>query len=220
MKNQKLAMFDLDHTLIKGDSDHAWGEFLAKQGLVDAVEHRRANDRFYADYQAGRLNMDDYLRFALAPLSRHERGLLESQREVFIRTVIMPMVLPKARRLVNEHKAAGDLTLVITSTNRFVAEPIAALFKVDALIATEPEEEAGRFTGEVAGVPSFREGKVTRLRQWMQAGNYGLQGSFFYSDSHNDLPLLEEVEVPVAVDADEQLLAHARRRGWKIISLR
>ena len=218
--NQKIALFDLDHTLIHGDSDHAWGDFLASKGLVDSKAHREANDRFFEDYKAGRLDMMEYLEFALKPLSDHDREVLEMHREEFIETIIKPMVLPKARDLVNGHRDQGDYTIMITSTNRFVTEPIAFLLGVDHLIATDPEEVDGKFTGKVDGKPSFQEGKVHRLHEWLETTHHDLKGSSFYSDSHNDLPLLEEVDHPVAVDPDDILLKVAEERGWKVMSLR
>lgn len=217
---QKLALFDLDHTLINGDSDHAWGEFLASRGLVNAADHRAANDQFYEDYKAGNLDMMAYLEFALKPLSVHGRGLLETHREEFVETIIKPMVLPKATELVKKHLDAGDLNLMITSTNSFVTKPIAALMGFEHLIATDPEEVDGKFTGKVAGKPSFREGKVERLNQWLEDTQHDLVGSIFYSDSHNDIPLLEKVEKAVAVDPDDELRTHAGKRGWAILSLR
>jgi len=220
MAKQNLALFDLDHTLIDGDSDHAWGEFLAAKGLVDSGEHRQANNKFMEDYKAGHLDMMAYLEFALKPLADHDRQLLESHREEFIESIIKPMVLPKARELVNRHRDNGDFTMMITSTNSFVTEPIAFLLGVEKLIATDPEEVDGKFTGKVEGKPSFQQGKVDRLHEWMKDSGHDMNGSFFYSDSHNDIPLLEEVSRPIAVDPDDQLRQHAAKNGWEIISLR
>jgi HAD superfamily hydrolase (TIGR01490 family) len=215
-----LALFDLDNTLLAGDSDHLWGEFLAERGLVDRERYRAANDRFYRDYREGCLDIAAFLRFALRPLKEHPRALLESLRLEFVRSRIEPIMLPAARELIAGHRAAGDTLLIVTATNAFVTAPIAAAFGVPHLIATVPEESDGAYTGEVAGVPAFREGKVQRLEAWMAEWGADLAGSSFYSDSHNDLPLLRLVERPVAVDPDPQLRAEAEMRGWPVRSLR
>ncbi len=215
-----LAIFDLDNTLIGGDSDHAWGEFLVEQGVVDATLYRQANDRFYEDYQAGALDILQYLEFALAPLAAHEPRTLHQWREQFIREKIQPLMLPKAEALISEHRGKGDTLLIITATNRFVTEPIAEALDIPNLIATEPEHIDGRYTGKVAGTPSFQEGKIHRLEDWLREQNTDMEGSYFYSDSHNDLPLLEQVSFPVAVDPDDTLRATSEQRGWPIITLR
>ncbi len=215
-----LAIFDLDNTLIAGDSDHLWGEFLVARGLVDGTAYAAENDRFYRDYREGSLDIDAFLRFALSPLREHPRPLLESLREVFVAQVIEPLMLPAARALVADHRAAGDTLLIITATNAFVTSPIAARFGIPHLIATEPECIDGRYTGAVAGIPAFREGKVRRLEEWLAARGETLAGSHFYSDSHNDLPLLGLVAHPAAVDPDPQLRAIAQERGWPVLSLR
>ena len=215
-----LAIFDLDNTLIAGDSDHLWGEFLVARGLVDGADYARANDRFYAQYRAGTLDIDAFLRFALSPLREHPRDLLEELREHFVAQVIAPLMLPAARDLIAAHRGAGDTLLIITATNTFIGTPIAARFGIPHLIATEPELRDGRYTGEVAGIPAFREGKVRRLDAWLTGRGETLAGSCFYSDSHNDLPLLGRVDRPVAVDPDPQLREVARARGWPILSLR
>lgn len=215
-----LALFDLDNTLIAGDSDHLWGEFLVERGIVDRDAYREANDRFFQAYRAGTLDIDAYLRFALAPLAAHDPERLWQWRRAFVEEKIRPIVLAPGRELVAKHRRAGDRTLIVTATNRFVTEPIAALFGVDALLATTPEWADGRYTGRVAGTPTFREGKVTVLEQWLAEHGESLKDSTFYSDSHNDLPLLERVSQPVAVDPDEALREQARRRGWPVISLR
>ncbi|AUB84514.1 HAD family hydrolase [Candidatus Thiodictyon syntrophicum] len=215
-----LAIFDLDNTLIAGDSDHLWGEFLVARGLVDGAHYARANDRFYAQYRAGTLDIDAFLRFALSPLREHPRDLLEELREHFVAQVIAPLMLPAARDLIAAHRGAGDTLLIITATNTFVGAPIAARFGIPHLIATEPELIEGRYTGAVAGIPAFREGKVRRLDAWLTGSGETLAGSSFYSDSHNDLPLLGRVDRPVAVDPDPQLREVAVARGWPILSLR
>ncbi|WP_295427900.1 HAD family phosphatase [uncultured Thiodictyon sp.] len=215
-----LAIFDLDNTLIAGDSEHLWGEFLVARGLVDGAHYARANDRFYAQYRAGTLDIDAFLRFALSPLREHPRDLLEELREHFVAQVIVPLMLPAARDLIAAHRGAGDTLLIITATNTFVGAPIAARFGIPHLIATEPELIDGRYTGAVAGIPAFREGKVRRLDDWLTGRGETLVGSCFYSDSHNDLPLLGRVDRPVAVDPDPQLREAAVARGWPILSLR
>jgi HAD superfamily hydrolase (TIGR01490 family) len=215
-----LAIFDLDNTLLDGDSDYLWGVFLAERGIVEADHYERENERFYREYKDGRLDIHEFLRFSLSPLARHSPGELAAWRAEFLATKIEPIVLPRAVALVERHRAAGDALLIITATNRFVTAPIAARFGIPHLIATEPEERDGCYTGEVEGVPSFREGKVLRLEQWLDAHGQSLEGSSFYSDSHNDLPLLERVERPVAVDPDETLRRLALARGWPVLSLR
>ncbi|MEA3640457.1 MAG: HAD family phosphatase [Lamprobacter sp.] len=219
-----LALFDLDNTLLGGDSDYLWGRHLVDLGVVDAEHYERANQQFYDDYRTGQLDIDAFLRFSLAPLSQHPREQLEQWRDAFVRERIEPIMLPAAKALVEQHRSMGDTLMIITATNAFVTAPIAAGFGIDHLIATEPAIHNGRYTGEIVGPPAFREGKVERLRQWLttHAANHAesLRGSVFYSDSINDLPLLETVEVPVAIDPDERLAAIARERGWPIRSLR
>jgi HAD superfamily hydrolase (TIGR01490 family) len=215
-----LAIFDLDNTLLHGDSDYLWGRHLIELGLVDGDTYERENQRFYDDYRAGRLDIDAFLRFSLAPLAQHPMPDLERWRAAFVRERIDPIILPAARELVEQHRRDGDTLLIITATNAFVTAPIAARFGIDHLIATMPAIADGRFTGEVDGPPAFREGKVERLRHWLDANQATLAGSVFYSDSINDLPLLETVERPVAIDPDERLTAIARERGWPVRSLR
>lgn len=215
-----LALFDLDNTLLGGDSDHAWGDFLVRCGRVDGGEYQCRNDQFFRDYQAGRLDIGAYLRFALAPLATLEMSELVQLHARFMAEVVSDMILPKAEALLARHRAAGDRLLVITSTNRFVVEPICARLGVDDLIATEPEQVGGRYTGNVQGVPCYRDGKVVRLREWLATTGADVNGSYFYSDSSNDLPLLEWVDNPIAVDPDPHLAAVARAAGWPVISLR
>ena len=215
-----LALFDLDNTLIAGDSDYLWGRFLVERGLVDGERYERANEQFYADYRAGCLDIHAFLRFALAPLAAHPLEQLLRLREAFVRERIEPILLPAARDLIQHHRSSGDTLVVITATNAFVTAPIAAAYGVPHLIATEPEQREGRYTGAVAGVPAFKGGKVERLAAWLEEHGGSLEGSSFYSDSHNDLPLLLAVERAVAVDPDPLLLAEAERRGWPVISLR
>ena len=219
-----LALFDLDNTLLAGDSDHAWGEFLIQRGAVNPACHAETNDRFYADYVAGTLDIHAFCRFAFEPLARTPRARLEEWRAHFINEVIHPMIAPGAPNLLAQHRQAGDQLVIITATNQFVTGPIAELLGVDHLIATLAEEGAdGEFTGELSGVPCFQEGKIERLRQHL--ADYAdpdatIRGATFYSDSHNDIPLLESVGHPVAVDPDPALADHAQRRGWPRISLR
>lgn len=215
-----LALFDLDNTLLAGDSDHLWGQFLVDRGLVDGDAYAQANDRFYREYREGTLDIAAFLRFALRPLREHPRERLEALRAELMREVIAPIMLPAARDLIESHRAAGDTLLIVTATNAFVTSPIAAAFGVPHLIATEPEQIDGRYTGAVAGIPAFREGKVLRLQAWLTERGETLAGSTFYSDSHNDLPLLLQVERPVAVDPDPTLRETALARGWPILSLR
>ena len=215
-----LALFDLDNTLLAGDSDHAWGEFLVEEGLVDAEEYRKANDRFYQEYLNGELDILHYLRFALQPLAQHDMSELLAWREAFIKKKVRPMMQVQAEQLLEQHRQQGHTLMIITATNRFVTEPIAELLGVEHLIATEPELVNGRYTGEVAGTPSFQDGKVTRLNDWLEHHGRTLDGSWFYSDSHNDVPLLKQVENPVAVDPDPKLEALAKEAGWPVISLR
>ncbi|MDX1609397.1 MAG: HAD family hydrolase [Halofilum sp. (in: g-proteobacteria)] len=215
-----LAIFDLDNTLLVDDSDHLWGEYLAEQGVVDGDRYRRENDRFLAEYQRGDLDIHEFLRFSLRVLSRHEPAELARLRAGFIERKIAPIVAPRAPSLLASHREAGDHLMIITATSRFVTEPIAQMLDVDTLIATEPAMEGERYTGEVAGTPCFREGKVIRLEHWLTEHDESLQGASFYSDSHNDLPLLERVDYPVAVDPDPTLREAAEQREWPIISLR
>ncbi len=215
-----LAIFDLDNTLLGGDSDYLWGRWLVQHRLVDGVFYERENQRFYSEYTAGTMDIFEFLRFALRPLADNDLDRLLALRERFMAEMIRPIMLPAAQQLVDKHRDMGHTLLIITATNRFVTEPIATAFGIDHLIATDPEFKDGRYTGEVHGTPSFREGKIERLNQWLQKNGYNLTSSWFYSDSLNDLPLLEMVTHPFAVDADETLTRHAEIKGWPIISLR
>lgn len=215
-----LAIFDLDNTLIAGDSDHAWGEFLIEQGHVDPGSYKRANDAFYQDYLRGELDIYAYQRFALEPLARFTPEQLNQLHQQFMALKIKPIMLPKAAELLAKHRQAGDFLLIITATNRFVTGPIAELLGVDDILATEPEQRDGRYTGNLVGTPCYQAGKVVRLNQWLETNAFDLKGSYFYSDSRNDIPLLERVDHPVAVDADQVLSEHAQALGWSHISLR
>ncbi len=219
----RLALFDLDNTLLAGDSDYEWGQFLVDRGVLDRDEYEAQNRDYYAQYAAGTLDIHEYLGFALRPLADHGAADLNRWHDEFMRARILPMITPPARALVARHLEAADLCAIVTATNRFVTAPIAREFGVPHLVATEPETAGGRFTGRVAGTPCFREGKIRRVREWLAGLGYRLEDcdeSVFYSDSHNDLPLLEHVTRPVAVDPDEPLAAEAARRGWPVISLR
>ena len=215
-----LAIFELDNTLLSIDSDHAWGEFLVEQGAVDPVAYREANERFLADYNAGTLDMAAFLEMALKPLAENTPEQLAAWHQQFMASKIEPHILPKAEELLARHRTKGDTLLIITATNRFITGPIAERLGVDDLIAVEPEMVDGRYTGRVDGVPSYREGKVTRLQAWLEAQDLTMDGAWFYSDSHNDLPLLEKVDHPVAVDPDDTLRQVAEERNWRIMSLR
>jgi HAD superfamily hydrolase (TIGR01490 family) len=219
----RLALFDLDNTLLAGDSDYEWGQFLVDRGILDREEYEAQNRAYYEQYAAGTLDIHEYLGFALRPLAAHTREDLARWHADFMRSRILPMTGEPARSLVRRHVEHGDLCAIITATNSFVTAPIAREFGVPHLIATEPESRNGRFTGRVLGTPCFREGKVRRLDEWLGGLGRRLQDfaeSSFYSDSHNDLPLLERVSRPVAVDPDAALAAEAARRGWERISLR
>ncbi len=215
-----LAIFDLDNTLIAGDSDYSWGQFLVRKNRVNGEYYQRMNEQFYRDYEEGNMDIFKYLHFALEPLAAMAPEELAALHREFMATVIAPMWLPKAVALIQHHRAAGDYLLAITSTNRFVAEPICQQLGLEDLIATELEIRDDRYTGAIIGEPSFREGKVRRLRQWLEETGFNLDHSCFYSDSINDLPLLEQVDRPVAVDPDNRLRQCAQARGWEIISLR
>ncbi len=219
----KLALFDLDNTLLNGDSDFEWSQFLIRIGVLDSELFAAQNLKFYEQYKAGTLDIFEFLDFQLKPLSRHPRSTLDTWHQQFMLESIMPMVTQASRDLVAQHQAAGDVCLIITATNSFVTAPIAKVFGIDFLIATEPEQKAGEFTGAVAGVPSFKEGKITRLKLWLNERGWTLDSfadSTFYSDSHNDLPLMKLVRNPVAVNPDETLRAYAEQQNWPIMSLR
>jgi HAD superfamily hydrolase (TIGR01490 family) len=218
-----LALFDLDGTLIPRDSDHAFGEFLIAQGWADPAEFKRGNDRFYAEYLAGTLDMPAYVNFATAPWRQRTLHEMAQVLEEFVRTVVQPMVLPAALHLVRQHQAAGDLVAIVTATNEVVTRPIASAFGVQELIATELERDAsGLVTGAIKGVPSFREGKIERVQAWLAQRGHAFsdfERHTFYSDSTNDLPLLERVSHPVATNPGPTLERLARERGWPVLKL-
>jgi len=218
-----LTLFDLDNTLLACDSDYEWGQFLVDRGVLDRAEYEAQNAAFYGQYKAGTLDIHEFLGFALRPLAEHTPEDLARWHAEFMSARIRPAMGQASRTLVRKHLEAGDLCAVVTATNSFVTGPIAREFGVTHLVATEPERAGGRFTGRVAGTPCFREGKITRVDAWLAGEGRALADfaqSSFYSDSHNDLPLLERVSRPVAVDPDDKLAAEAARRGWPVISLR
>ncbi len=218
-----LALFDLDGTLIPKDSDHAFGEFIVTLGWADAVEFRRRNDGFYNDYLAGRLDIDAYVDFATAPWRSKTAAELERATARFLELIVRPMLTPRALDLVRGHQQAGDLVAIVTATNDFVTRPIAGLFGVTELIATDLVRDAdGRVTGAIRGTPSFRAGKVERVQAWLGARGLGwddIERSTFYSDSTNDLPLLERVSAPVATNPGPALERIAQERGWSVLHL-
>lgn len=217
-----LAIFDLDNTLLGGDSDHAFGDFLISEGLVDPIAHKARNDAFYAQYKSGGLDMVAYTEFAIAAVVGMSRAQRDALHARFMAGFVEPMMLPAAHELLRQHRDAGDYCLIITATNRYVTEPIAQRLGVDGLIATDLEIVDDFYTGKIAGIPNFREGKVRNLERWLEghAGTLSMEGSVFYSDSFNDLPLMEIADRAIAVDPDDTLRNTAQSRGWPIISLR
>ncbi|HHH13922.1 MAG TPA: HAD family hydrolase [Thiolapillus brandeum] len=214
-----LALFDLDNTLLAGDSDYLWGVFLSEKGVVDRDTYERENERFYEEYKEGRLDIMEFLTFSLRPLAENDPAQLHAWREEFLREKIDPILTEDARLLVEMHRKRGDTLAVITATNAFVTAPIVERFGVPNLIATEPEMAEGRYTGRVRGIPCFREGKVKRLKAWLAGRDESLENAWFYSDSHNDLPLLELVSHPMPVDPDPALETVAAEKGWPVLYL-
>jgi HAD superfamily hydrolase (TIGR01490 family) len=218
-----LALFDLDNTLLAGDSDFQWAQFLIEQRVLDREVYEAQNVEFYEQYKSGTLDIHAFLDFQLKPLSRHPRSQLDAWHSEFMKERILPLITPDARKLINKHMLGRDLCVIITATNRFVTAPIAQELGISNLIATEAEQRDGEYTGRVLGLPCFREGKIARLESWLDEHNLtwlSFLESWFYSDSLNDLPLLNKVTHPVAVDPDATLKAHAEKKGWPIISLR
>ncbi len=215
-----LALFDLDNTLLSGDSDYEWGQFLVEKNLVDSKAYERANQKFYKEYQQGTLDIVEFCAFSFAFLASQDRQTLNALHKEFMQQKIIPLMGDKSRALLDKHRRRGDELLIITATNSFITRPIAEAFGVDHLIATEPKIVDGKFTTEIDGEPCFKEGKVIRLKQWLEEQNATMRDSVFYSDSHNDLPLLEMADTPVAVDPDEKLEEIALQRDWEILSLR
>ena len=221
-----LALFDLDHTLIPTDSDHEWGRFMVKHGMVDAENFARENDRFFADYKAGRLDIHAYLVAMLTPLARYSRAQLAEYHQMYMHEVIKPAIVPAALELVRQHRDAGDLCCMVTATNEFITGPIAAVFGVEKLIACEAETVDGQphsdYTGRPTGTPSYKEGKIVRTEAWLASLGKtwsDFERSYFYSDSHNDIPLLQKVTDPIATNPDDTLRAHAQANGWRILEL-
>ena len=215
-----LALFDLDNTLIAGDSDHLWGDFLVSQGRVDAIEHKALNAHFYDQYKNGELNIDEYLAFALGPMAGMTKETLAPLQRQFVRDQIEPILLDAAFALLEQHRALGDTLVIITATNTLVTQPIADRLGVEHLIGCEAEIIEGCYTGKPTGMPSFAQGKVARIQTWCEENKKSMENAVFYSDSHNDLPLLRTVDRAVAVDPDDRLREEAVRKGWDIISLR
>jgi len=219
----RLALFDLDHTLLPLDSDYAWGQFTVSLGWRDAHTHTRANDAFYEQYKAGTLDIAQYIRFATGALREHGMAQAHAAHQRFMQDIILPALRESALDLVRAHQVAGDQVIIVTATNAFVTRPIAQAFGVDELIAIDLEhDEQGEVTGEIRGTPSFREGKVARVEQWLSARGLNwadVQHSTFYSDSINDLPLLDQVHEPVATNPDARLQAIAIARGWRLLNL-
>ena len=211
-----LALFDLDHTLLSGDSDHSWGQFLADHSVVDPDIYTERSEFYFAEYQAGRLDIQEFLDFQLAPLAGEPYEAVAPMRDEYVDERVRPLITEAAAEMVAYHRARGDTLAIITATNSFITRPIADLFGIEHLIATELEFVEGVFTGKIVGEPCFREGKVVKLRDWMATSGGDLCGSWFYTDSHNDLPLLERVEHPVAVNPDPVLEREATRRKWPI----
>ena len=215
-----LAIFDLDNTLLDGDSDYLWGQFLAQQGRVDAASYEKENQRFYDEYVAGTLDIFEFLEFSLAPLSQMDMNELSQLHNQFMDECIRPAITKKSRALIQQHVDNKDTLLIITATNLFITAPIAEELGIANILATDPEIVNNRYSGKVFGTPCFREGKVERLADWLKKTGGNLADSYFYSDSHNDLPLLGMVKIPIAVDPDETLRSHAEMKGWEIISLK
>jgi HAD superfamily hydrolase (TIGR01490 family) len=214
-----LAIFDLDHTLINGDSDHLWGEYMVENGIVDKQAYRQRNDAFYQDYQRGTLDNDRYLAFALEPLTHYNIEELHAWRADYVEKWIRPLIAPGTAGLLEEHRGNNHQLMIISATNLFVCEPIAHMLGVTTVLATEPEIIANRYTGRFLGTPTYQQGKVTVLKEWVANNSHDLNGAYFYSDSLNDLALLELVDNPVTVNPDDDLKVIAEARAWKIIDL-
>ncbi len=215
-----LAIFDLDNTLLDGDSDYLWGEYMVANEIVDRTEYQLANAAFLRDYQRGQLDNDLYLQFALKPLTRHPIERLYAWRADFVDTWIKPAIAVGAPELLEQHRAEGDTQIIVSATNLFITEPIAELLDIPHILSTEPEIIKNRYTGRYLGTPTYKEGKVVALNEWLEASEHSLDNSYFYSDSINDLPLLEQVSWPVAVNPDEDLKRVAEQREWTILDLR
>jgi HAD superfamily hydrolase (TIGR01490 family) len=214
VKKKTLAIFDLDKTLLSGDSDFLWGEFLVEVGGVDKKTYQVQNQKFFDDYANGKLNINEYLDFCLQPLKTHSVKQLNIWRDKFIEAKIKPLIGKKALKTVKKHKENGDILLVITATNKFVVEKIVDIFEIKNLLATEVEFKDGKYTGKNIGTPCFQSGKITNLNHWLDGKNITMNNSYFYSDSFNDLPLLELVDNPIVINGDKKLLEVAKKRGW------
>ncbi len=212
-----LALFDLDHTLLNGDSDHGWGMYLASVGAVDAQVQQRKQDEFYAQYVAGTLDIIEFCEYQFEVLQRHSLSQLHAWRDDFMATVIEPMINSGKPELIEQHRTQGDELVIVTATNDFVTQPIAERLKVPTLIATQAEFHNGAYTGKVLGTPSFKAGKVARVKQWLAESGRQFDHCTFYSDSYNDLPLLEYADTPVAVTPDARLRVHAQQFHWRVI---
>lgn len=218
-----LVLFDLDNTLLAGDSDFEWAQFLITKGVLDREVYEARNQAFYDQYKAGTLDIFEFLDFQLKPLARHSRAQLDAWHQEFLDTRIRPMMTPQSQALVKEHLASGAVVAIVTATNSFVTGPIARAFGIPHLVATVPAQENGAFTGKPRGIPAFKAGKIERVEAWLESLGLcweSFEKSSFYSDSHNDLPLMKKVNNPVAVDPDDTLRAHATAQGWPVISLR
>ena len=218
-----LVLFDLDNTLLAGDSDFEWAQFLISKGVLDREVYEARNQTFYDQYKAGTLDIFEFLDFQLKPLARHSRAQLDAWHREFLDTRIRPMMTPQSQALVKEHLASGAVVAIVTATNSFVTGPIARAFGIPHLVATIPAQENGAFTGKPRGTPAFKAGKIERVEAWLESLGLCWESfgkSSFYSDSHNDLPLMKKVNNPVAVDPDDTLRAHATTQGWPVISLR
>ncbi len=218
-----LVLFDLDNTLLAGDSDFEWAQFLITKGVLDREVYEARNQAFYDQYKAGTLDIFEFLDFQLKPLARHSRAQLDAWHREFLDTRIRPMMTPQSQALVKEHLASGAIVAIVTATNSFVTGPIARAFGIPHLVATVPAQENGAFTGKPRGTPAFKAGKIERVEAWLESLGLCWESfgkSSFYSDSHNDLPLMKKVNNPVAVDPDDTLRAHATAQGWPVISLR
>ena len=219
----ELVLFDLDNTLLAGDSDFEWAQFLISKGVLDKEVYEARNQQFYDQYKAGTLDIFEFLDFQLKPLARHSRAQLDAWHREFMDTRVRPMITPKAQALVKQHLDSGAVVAIVTATNSFVTGPIARAFGIPHLVATVPAQEGGAFTGKPRGTPAFKAGKIERVEAWLESLGLCWESfakSSFYSDSHNDLPLMKKVNNPVAVDPDDTLRAHATAQGWPVISLR
>ena len=215
-----LAIFDLDHTLLDGDSDYLWGEYMVANQIVNKEEYQRENRAFLRDYQRGQLDNEKYLQFALKPLTLHSIDSLHNWRLDYVENWIQPIIATGTKELLRQHRDQGDTLIIVSATNLFITQPIAELLGVSHILSTEPEVINQRYTGRYLGTPTYKEGKVVVLNQWLKGSTHSLGDSYFYSDSINDLPLLEQVSIPVAVNPDDKLTVIAEQRGWRILDLR